>query len=116
MAIEYTAIYTNYLGWERGDEPVGIVVVQKIHAPDWSSMVYHAMHWSHYQQGWVYDPTGNSRYLAEEDEDRLRNIEREEAERVTPGITGGEGLPDEDTVRWIFQWKGAPPQAEDTGY
>lgn len=33
---------------------------------------------------------------------------------IAQGITGGEALPDEDTIRWIFQWKGKPPQAEDT--
>jgi hypothetical protein len=116
MDIEYNAIYSNALGWERGEDPVGIVVVEKIYAPDWKSLEYHAMHWDYPQQGWVYDPEGNAQYLSEVEEDRLRQIARDEAERVTPGITGREGLPDEDTIRWIFQWKGEPPQAEDTGY
>jgi hypothetical protein len=116
MEIEYIALYRNYSGWEKGEDPVGIVVEQKIYAPDMESMEYHSMHWSHFQEGWVYDPQGDAKLLAEIDEDTFREIEREEAERVTPGITGGEGLPDEDTIRWIFQWKGAPPQAEDTGY
>jgi hypothetical protein len=26
---------------------------------------------------------------------------------------GTEALPDEETILWIFQWKGAPPQDED---
>jgi hypothetical protein len=77
-------------------------------------MEYHAMHWNHVQSAWVYDPDGNAAVLGDDDEygERIREIERGEAERVTPGITGGEGLPDEDTIRWVFQWKGAPPQAE----
>src|SRR5688572_25199648 len=116
VGIEYNAIYGNNLGWERGEAPAGIVVVEKIYAPGLESMEYHAMHWDHFQQGWVYDPDGNSRFMAEADEDQIHRVQREEAERVTPGITGGEGLPDEETIRWIFQWKGAPPQAEDTGY
>ncbi|GIH06946.1 hypothetical protein Rhe02_50130 [Rhizocola hellebori] len=116
MGIEYVAVYNNWVGWEKGEAPVGIVVAERIYAPDLESLVYHAMHWDHLQQGWVYDPEGNAQYLAEISEERIRGIERGEAERVTPGITGGEGLPDEDTIRWIFQWKGAPPQAEDTGY
>lgn len=114
--MEYWALYSNDLGWETGEAPVGIIVVQRIHAPDWSSMEYHAMHWSHRQKAWVYDPEGNGRIIGDVDEygERRRSVTRIEAEQITPAITKGERLPDEDTIQWIFQWKGAPPQFEDT--
>lgn len=113
--MQYYALYRTKFGWETGEQPTGIVVDQAKSAPDWTSMVYHAMHWSHYQKAWMYDPRGNADMLSDEDyEDRWRVVSREEAEQITPAITGGEELPDEETIKWIFQWKGEPPQAEDT--
>ncbi len=113
--LEYFAIYRNEYGWEQGEAPVGIIVDQQVAAPDWSRSEYHALHWNHVKRAWVYDPEGCALYLSDEDNlERQRPIERDEAERITPPITGGEELPDEDTILWIFQWKGEPPQAEDS--
>jgi len=37
-------------------------------------------------------------------------VDRETAERITPAVTGGEGLPDEETIGWIFSRDGRPSQ------
>jgi len=111
----YYAIYEFDFDWEKGRPPVGIIVSHRVHAPDRNSVVYHAMHWDHEQLGWVYAPDRCSYFLNSDDNlDRQLVVERAEAERITPAITGGEELPDEDTILWIFQWKGEPPQAEDS--
>ncbi|HEX6686362.1 MAG TPA: hypothetical protein VF062_26560 [Candidatus Limnocylindrales bacterium] len=108
-------IYKHDAGWAKGESPTGIIVVHRVYAPDWSSMEYHAMHWNHDQQAWVYSPAICADWLSDEDNDERRlDMPRAEAERLTLTITGGEELPDEDTILWIFQWKGEPPQAEDT--
>jgi hypothetical protein len=113
--LDYYAIYEFEFDWEKGKPPVGIIVSQRIHAPDWSSLTYHAMHWSHPERAWVYAPDRCSDFLGRNDnQERQRPVERGEAERITPAITGGEELPDEETIEWIFQWKGQPPRAEDS--
>ena len=113
--MDYYALYEFDFDWEKGRPPVGIIVSHSVHAPDRSSLVYHAMHWDHQEMGWVYAPERCSSFLGRDDNlERQRAIERAEAERITPAITGGEELPDEDTILWIFQWKGEPPQAEDS--
>jgi hypothetical protein len=63
----------------------------------------------------VYDPALVVRFLDDYRHfDEYRTVDRETAERATPQITGGENLPDEETIAWIFQWRGSPPQSEDT--
>jgi len=53
------------------------------------------------------------RFLDDDRNDaRQQSIDRATAERITPGITGGEELPDEETIGWMFQWQGRPPQGE----
>ncbi|MFC4337626.1 hypothetical protein [Salininema proteolyticum] len=74
-----------------------------------------AMLWSRREQGWVYDPASIGRWMGKlENEDLYDPINRAEAETRMREITDGrEGLPDEATIEWIFQWDGNPPQSED---
>lgn len=73
-----------------------------------------AMLWDHRDKAWSYDPGLVGRFLNSLDNiDRFEVVDRETAERVAPQITGGEKLPDEETIRWIFQWRGNPPQADE---
>ncbi|MFD0593571.1 hypothetical protein ACFQZ4_14450 [Catellatospora coxensis] len=74
-----------------------------------------AMLWDHRQKAWVYDPTTVAYVMDHHDYvDRSEEISREQAEELTLQITKGkEALPDEETILWIFQWKGAPPQDDD---
>ena len=115
--MDYYAIYEFEFDWEKGRPPVGIIVSHSVHAPDWNSLEYHALIWDHQQDAWAYAPEVANSFLGRDDnQERQRAIERDEAERITPAITGGEELPDEDTILWIFQWKGEPPQAEDSAH
>lgn len=70
----------------------------------------HAMLWDHEAKAWMYDPEIVGRYFEDHGEDRYQEVDRETAERITPAVTGGEGLPDEETIAWIFSWEGRPPQ------
>lgn len=73
----------------------------------------HAMLWDHRAKAWVYDPALVGRVLDDHRNfDRYRTVDREMAERAAPEITGGENLPDEETIAWISQWKGSPPQSD----
>ena len=75
----------------------------------------HAMLWDHRAKAWVYDPELVGRFIHRLDNiDRYRKVDRETAERAAPQITGGEKLPDEETIGWIFQWRGNPPQSDDS--
>jgi hypothetical protein len=71
--------------------------------------------WNHRIQSWQYNPGLVARTVHDwRNEDRLALVERAEAERVALLITDGqESLPDEETIYWIFQWKGEPPRRED---
>jgi hypothetical protein len=63
----------------------------------------------------VYDPALVVRFLDDyRNFDRYHMVDRETAERATPQITGGEKVPDEEAIAWIFKWRGNPPQSEDT--
>ena len=72
----------------------------------------HGLIWSHRAGAWTYDPGGAGGWMTD-NPDRSDEVTREEAERAAPIATGGQELPDEDTIWWIFQWKGEPPQNED---
>jgi hypothetical protein len=112
----YYALYDRDDGWERGEPPIGIIVeLTDEPAVPGDTVEYHAVMWSHWSKAWVYDPDTGADILNDLDTygDRFRPVERDEAELITPAITGGEELPDEDTIRWIFQWRGDPPQAPD---
>lgn len=69
--------------------------------------------WDHWAKAWVYDPDLIVRYIDDyRNYERYEAIDRATAERITPNITGGEELPDEETIGWMFQWQGRPPQGE----
>ena len=95
------AYYAVYEDPEKTD-PVGIFVREPGQG--------HAMLWDHKARAWVYDPRLVGRFLTESDSDTYRKVDRETAEGITPAVTGGEGLPDEETIAWIFRWEGRPPQ------
>jgi hypothetical protein len=71
--------------------------------------------WNHLSKAWRYDPTLIARFIFDvRNLDRFEEIDRATAEQVTLAITEGRRtLPDEETIRWIFQWKGEPPQSAD---
>ncbi|BCB82510.1 hypothetical protein Pflav_089200 [Phytohabitans flavus] len=63
--------------------------------------------------GMAVRPGGGEPVGGGSDWDLSEELSREEAERAAPIATGGQELPDEDTIWWIFQWKGDPPQNQD---
>jgi hypothetical protein len=72
-----------------------------------------ALMWNHRAGAWTYDPSTAGRFLGnEENWDRFQPVDRDTAALATPQVTGGQELPDEESIRWIFQWKGEPPQTE----
>ena len=73
----------------------------------------HGLIWSHRAGAWRYDPILSDEAVGGSDWETTDLVSREEAERATPTATGGQALPDEDTIWWIFQWKGDPPQNQD---
>jgi hypothetical protein len=98
-------MYTYYVIYrtEEKTTPTGVFVRQQGKG--------HDLIWDHRAKAWVYDPELVARFLGDYDEeDRYQEVDRETAERITPGVTGGEGLPDEETIAWIFRWEGRPPQ------
>jgi hypothetical protein len=96
--------YATYKTTAR-DTPAGIFVMDVAGG--------HAMLWDHWAGAWVYDPGLVVRFLDDiRNEDRQETIDRSTAERITPSITGGEELPDEDTIAWVFRWEGRPPQGD----
>lgn len=106
--LEYYALYSYARDWEKGRAPVGIIVVEHAYSADWSSAVYHAMHWDHQEKEWVYDPQGNADILSDEhNEERKRLVERTEAEQIASHVTSRE-LPNEDTIRRVFHGQGEP--------
>jgi hypothetical protein len=96
------AYYALYRSCAADPEASGVVVLET-ETPD-------ALLWDHTQKAWVYNPGAAHRILFKrKNSERIRSVSRAEAEGVTPGITGGELLPDEETIRWLFRWKGEPP-------
>jgi hypothetical protein len=88
------------------EAPAGIAVMEVAEG--------HALLWSHREKAWAYNPGRVVRFLDDyRNSGRFETVDRETAERVTPQITGGEKLPDEDTIAWVFQWRGEPPQSDD---
>ena len=101
--LTYYALYDQ----SPADPPRGICVM------DWRAS--DGLLWDHFAKAWSYDPELIGRLIFDERNlDRIEEIDRTKAEQVTLAVTEGrERLPDEDTIRWIFQWKGDPPQADD---
>lgn len=99
MSLTYYLLYTRSIA-DRA--PASVVLLE----PTTSD----ALLWNLREKAWVYDPPSAQQILFDQANwDRFREVDRAEAEAVTPGITGGEPLPDEETIRWLFQWKGEPP-------
>ena len=101
-------MFTYYLIYRTRAKtaPTGIFVTEDAEG--------HAMLWDHRARAWVYDPALVVRFLDDyRNGGRYETADRETAERVTPQITRGEKLPDEDTIAWVFQWRGEPPQSDD---
>jgi hypothetical protein len=98
--------YQTYRRGQEGKNPTGIFV---------KGTGGHAILWDQRQKAWVYDPEWIAQYTFKaENQDRYDLIPREQAEALMLTITEGkEALPDEETILWIFQWKGAPPQSEE---
>ena len=96
------AYYVVYEDPEKTD-PVGIFVRELGQS--------HAMLWDHRAKAWIYDSRLVGRFLTNSDnDDTFQEVDRATAEQITPAVTGGEGLPDEETIAWIFTWEGRPPQ------
>ena len=98
-------MYSYYVIYRTEDKttPSGVFVRQQGEG--------HDLIWDHRAKAWVYDPDLVARFLGDYDnEDRYREVDRETAERLTPAVTGGEGIPDEETIAWIFIREGRPPQ------
>ena len=97
----YYAIYNK----RDREQPAGIFVMD-VHAG-------HGMLWDHKLKAWSYNPALVVRFLDDDrNDDRWDSVDRSAAERITPQITQGEQLPDEDTIAWIFRWEGRPPQGD----
>jgi hypothetical protein len=85
--------------------PTGIVILE--------SRTTDALVWDHLDKAWVYDPElAHEAVFGFENWEKFRAVSRAEAEEATPGITETEPLPDEDTIRWLFHWKGEPPDMD----
>ncbi len=102
-------MYSYFALWKKQvgvGEPTGIIV-RDVKTGD-------ALLWNHRQKAWQYNPDLVVRFLDDyRNLDQYEPIDRETAERVALGITGRQELPDEETIAWIFSWKGEPPQSED---
>ena len=74
----------------------------------------HALLWDHKAKAWSYNPALVVRFLDDDrNEDRWASVNRSSAEGIALRVTEGEALPDEETIAWIFQWEGRPPQGSD---
>ena len=105
--LSYYAIYKK----DASEPPPRGIFIQDARTGD-------ALLWNHRSKAWLYDPDLVERFLDDfRNWDRVEQVDRATAERITVQITEHEGisepLPDEDTIYWAFQWKGAPPQSED---
>lgn len=97
--MEYYALYRR----GTSDSACGIIVGEAGEG--------HFVLWDHRAGGWVYDPAFAVRFMDNhENWDRYDEVDRSVAELFVPRITGGEQLPDEETFRWIFRWRGEPPR------
>lgn len=101
--LSYYAIYEN----DTTERPRGIFLLD--------NRTGDGMLWNHMNKAWRYDPGLIIQFLDDyRNQERFKTVDRATAEEVTLEVTGGkEALPDEETINWIFQWKGNPPQSED---
>jgi len=100
------AYYALYLEKVGQGPPEGIIVMDPASGD--------AMMWDHLSSAWTYDPELAVRFLDNgRNFDRYEPIDRATAEQITPGITSGEPLPDEETIRWVYHVKGIPPEGNE---
>ncbi|WP_327042710.1 hypothetical protein OG400_11375 [Micromonospora ureilytica] len=63
-----------------------------------------AILWDHRARAWAYDPRLVVRFLDDyRNADRYKNVSRADAEAVVEVVTGGEALPDESSIRAMFE-------------
>ncbi|RLK25409.1 hypothetical protein DER29_3414 [Micromonospora sp. M71_S20] len=63
-----------------------------------------AILWNHRKAAWAYDPDLVLRFLDDyRNLDRYENVDRSAVEAVVREVTGGEGLPDEDSIALMLQ-------------
>ncbi|GIF66072.1 hypothetical protein Ais01nite_41070 [Asanoa ishikariensis] len=86
-------------------EPAGLIVMDA--GPG------HALLWDHRLRAWAYNPDLAVGFLDDyRNDERQERVDRAAAERIARDITGGEELPDEETIGWVFRWRGRPPQGD----
>jgi hypothetical protein len=101
--LSYYVVYDK----KAGSAPPGGIIVLETRSGD-------ALIWNHQSKAWQYDPQTAQRFIFDDQNlDRLEVVDRDTAQLATIQVTGREPLPDEDTIAWIFQWKGSPPQEAD---
>lgn len=94
--LAYHAIYREQAGV---GPPVGLMVADP--------RTGDGLIWNHRLGGWQYNPGAVARKTFALEQDDVSPVDRAEAERVALKITKGlEVLPDEETIHWIFGWKG----------
>ncbi|MDG4820928.1 hypothetical protein O7635_03555 [Asanoa sp. WMMD1127] len=98
-------MYSYYVVYGRRDrEQAAGVFVMDVGPGD-------ALLWDHKLKAWSYNPALVVGFLDDDrNDDRWASVDRAEAERIALGVTGGEELPDEETIGWIFRWRGRPRQ------
>ncbi|WP_130331915.1 hypothetical protein [Micromonospora kangleipakensis] len=90
--------YVLYRTDQRG-EPAGLFVVDATNG--------HAMVWDHRHRAWTYNPGLAARFLDDHRNfDRYDEVDRQTADRLVPGMTGGVPLPDEVSIRSVFTREG----------
>ncbi|WP_346119516.1 hypothetical protein [Micromonospora coerulea] len=63
----------------------------------------HAMLWDHRRRAWTYNPGLAIRLLDDHRNfDRYEEVDRQTADQLVPGVTGGVPLPDEASIRSVF--------------
>ncbi|MBQ1029974.1 hypothetical protein ABZ388_13885 [Micromonospora parva] len=90
--MSYYVIYRT----DEQSEPAGLFVMDV--------GVGQAVLWDHRARAWAYDPGLVVRFLDDyRNADRYNNVSRADAEAVVEAVTGGEKLPDEGSIRAMFQ-------------
>ncbi|MBO4164798.1 hypothetical protein [Micromonospora antibiotica] len=77
-------------------EPAGVFVIDPARG--------HALMWDHRRRSWVYNPGLVTRFLDDyRNLDRYREVDRVAADQVALAVTGGQFLPDAETIEGIFE-------------
>ena len=108
--LAYYAIYKDDITVDNPQPPAGIFILD--------TKTNDALLWNHRSKAWQYDPRLVLEFLDDDRNwDRVEEVDRATAERITVEITKAsygyiQELPDEDTIRWIFHWKGETPDRD----